>query len=82
MIENEVNQPIKYDPMEKRNEFIDHPSYVAPFAYETFRYMCIYFPRNVITTAKHVVVVEATKYLGKCMTICLIIACQKEAIYM
>ena len=28
MIENDVNQPIKYDPMEKRNEFIDHPSYI------------------------------------------------------
>ena len=28
MIENDVNPPINNDPMEKRNEFIDHPSYV------------------------------------------------------
>ena len=44
--------------------------------------MGIYFPRNFITTAKHVVAVEAIKYLGKNMTICLILACEKEAIYM
>ena len=42
------------------------------------RYMGIYFPRNFITTAKHVVVVEAVKYLGKYMTICLILACEKK----
>ena len=29
MTENNVNPPINNDPMEKRNEFIDHPSYVA-----------------------------------------------------
>ena len=48
------------------------------------RYMGIYFPRNFITTAKHVVVVEAIKYLGKYMTIrvCLILAYEKVAIYM
>ena len=28
MTENDVNPPINYDPMEKRNKFIDHPSYV------------------------------------------------------
>ena len=28
MTENNVNPPINNDPMEKRNEFIDHPSYV------------------------------------------------------
>ena len=27
MTENDVNPPINNDPMEKRNEFIDHPSY-------------------------------------------------------
>ena len=34
---------------------------VALFTHETFRYL----PRNFITTAKHVVVVETIKYLGK-----------------
>ena len=28
MTENDVNPPINNDPMEKINEFIDHPSYV------------------------------------------------------
>ena len=28
MTENDVNPHINNDPMEKRNEFIDHPSYV------------------------------------------------------
>ena len=42
----------------------------------------LYFPRNFIITAKHLVMVEAIKYLGKNMTICLILACEKEAIYM
>ena len=28
MTENDVNPPINNDPMEKRNEFIDHPSYI------------------------------------------------------
>ena len=30
MTENDVNPPINSDPMEKINEFIDHPSYIAP----------------------------------------------------
>ena len=54
---------------------------MAPFTHETIRYMGMYFPRNFITTAKHVVVVEKIKYLGKYMTICLILAYEKEAIY-
>ena len=44
--------------------------------------MDIYFPRNFITSAKHVVVAESIKYMGKYMTICLILAGEKEAIYM
>ena len=57
--------------------------YVAPFTHETIRYMGIYFPINFITTVKPVVVAEAIKYLRKYMTIlCLILAYQKEAIYM
>ena len=55
---------------------------VAPFAHEKIRYMGIYFHRNFITTAKYVVIVEAIKYLGKYMAICLILACEKEAICM
>ena len=54
---------------------------VAPYVYETIRSMGI-FPRNFITTAKHVVVVEVIKYLEKYMSICLVLACEKEAIYM
>ena len=27
MTENDINPPINNDPMEKRNGFIDHPSY-------------------------------------------------------
>ena len=54
---------------------------IAPFALEKIRYMGIYFPGNYITTAKDVVMVEAVKYLGKYMTIWLILACEKEAIY-
>ena len=42
--------------------------------------MGIYFPRNVITTTKHIVVVEAIKYMGKYVTICLILACEKQSI--
>ena len=54
------------------------------FANGMIRYMGIDFPRNFITTAKHVVVVEAIKYLEKYMTmrVCLILACEKEVIYM
>ena len=44
--------------------------------------MGVYFHRNFITTVKHIVIVNAIKYLGKYMTICLILACEKEAIYM
>ena len=55
---------------------------VALFAHEKIRYMGIYFPRNFITMAKHVVMVEAIKCPRKYMTICLILACEKEAIYM
>ena len=40
-------------------------------AHEKIRYLGIYFHRNFITTAKHVVIVDAIKYLGKYMTICL-----------
>ena len=49
---------------------------VAPFAHENIRYMGILFPRNFTT------IVESIKYLEKYMTICLILACEKEAIFM
>ena len=32
MTENDANPPINYGPMEKRNEFIDHPSYIVHMA--------------------------------------------------
>ena len=55
---------------------------VAPFAHENIRYMGIYFLRNFIITTKQVLIVEAIKYLEKYMTVWLILACEKEAIYM
>ena len=36
MTENDVNPPINNNPMEKRNEFIDHPSYVLWFISTVF----------------------------------------------
>ena len=46
--------------------------------------MVKYFPRYLITTAKHAVKihVEPIKYLVEYMPICLILSCAKEAIYM
>ena len=55
---------------------------IAPFAHEKISYMDMYVHWNFMTTAKHVVLVEAIKCLGKYMTICLILSCEKEAIYM
>ena len=46
---------------------------VAPFANENM----IHF----ITTAKHAVMVESIKYLGKYMSIYLILSCEKETTY-
>ena len=43
--------------------------------------MGMYFLRNFITTAKNVAV-EAIKYLGNDMTIYLILAYEKETIYL
>ena len=51
---------------------------IAPFAHEKIRYMDMYVHRNFMTTAKHVVLVEAIKCLGKYMTICLILSCEKK----
>ena len=60
-----------------KNAILSH----APFAHDNIRYIGIYFSGNFITTAKHVVMVKAIKYLGKHMAICLILACEKEVIY-
>ena len=46
------------------------------------RHIGIYFLRNFSITTKHVLIVEANKYLEKYMTVWLILACEKEAIYM
>ena len=42
MTENEVNPPINNDPMEKRNEFIDHPLYLS------FNEVCIHCADQVV----------------------------------
>ena len=55
----------------------------APFAHEKIRYVAgIYFHRNVITTAEHVVMVEAIKHLGKYISCIWHCGCEKTAIYM
>ena len=36
------------------------------------------FPRYLITTAKHAVKIEPSKYLGKFLPICLILPCAKD----
>ena len=40
--------------------------------------MVKYFPRYLITTAKHAVKIDQIKYLGKYMPICLIFHVQKK----
>ena len=45
MTENDVYSLINNDPIEKRNEFIDHPSYIKIKKNET-----IFFTRNEITS--------------------------------
>ena len=55
---------------------------MAPFAHERIRHFSMYFTRNVIITAKHVVTAEQIKYLGRYMSMCLIVSCAKEAIYL
>ena len=54
--------------------------YIAAFTHERIKHMGIYIPRYFITTVEHLVKVEPIKYLGKYMTICLILSCEKEAI--
>ena len=56
--------------------------YIASFAHERIRLMVKYFPRYLITTAKHAVKIEPIKYLGKYMPICLILPYVEKAIYM
>ena len=55
---------------------------IVCFAHEKIRHMVKYFPRYLITTAKHAVKIEPSKYLGKYMPICLVLSCSKEPIYM
>ena len=44
--------------------------------------MVKYFPRYLITTAKHAVKIEPIKYLDKYKPICLILPSAEKAIYM
>ena len=55
---------------------------IATFAYERIRHMVKYFPRYLITMAKHTVKTEPSKYLGKYLPISLILTCAKEPMYM
>ena len=71
--------PLKHVYVKYKNAILSHIG--CSLAHETIRYMGIYFTRNFFTKAQLIVVVEAIKYLGKYMTICLILACEKEAIY-
>ena len=43
--------------------------------------MVKYFPRYLIATVKHAVKIVPSKYLGKYISICLILSCTKEPIY-
>ena len=42
--------------------------------------MGTYFHMNLISTTKHIFKVEPIEYLGKYMTICLILSCEKQSI--
>ena len=50
---------------------------ISSFVHERITHMVKYFPRYLITTAKHVVKIEPSTYLGKYMPICLILSCAK-----
>ena len=54
----------------------------ASFAHEWINHMVKYFPRYLITTAKHAVKIEPIKYLGQYMPNCLTLQCAEKAIYM
>ena len=43
--------------------------------------MVKYFPRYLITTAKHAVKIDPIQYLGKYMPICLSLPCAEKAIH-
>ena len=52
-------------------------SHIASFAHERIRHMVMCFSRYSVTTAKHADKLEPIKYLGKNITICLILFCAK-----
>ena len=56
--------------------------YIGSFAHERIRQTGMYFPRyllgSILTACFGVII----KYLGKYLTICLILSCAKQTIYM
>ena len=51
---------------------------IVSFAHERVRHMVKYFPRYLITTAKHAVKIEPIKYLKEYMSVCLILPCAEK----
>ena len=56
--------------------------YIVSFAHERVGHMAIYFPRYLIGSTLAACFAVEIKYLGKYMTMCLILLHAKEAIYM
>ena len=55
---------------------------IATFAHERVGHMVMYCPRYFMGSTLTACFAIVIKYLGKNMTMCLIILCAKEAIYM
>ena len=55
--------------------------YIASFAHERAGHMAMYFPKYLIGFPLAARFAVEIKYLGKYMTMCLILLCAKEAIY-
>ena len=55
--------------------------YIAFSAHGRIRQISMYFPRYLIGSILNAYFAVIVKYLGKYLTICLILSCAKEAIY-
>ena len=56
--------------------------YIVSFAHERTGQIGMYFPRYLIGSVLTACFAVVIKHFGKCLTICLILSCAKEAIYM
>ena len=56
--------------------------YIGSFAHERIRHIGMYFPRYLLGSILTAFFAVVIKYLGKYLTIRLILSCAKEAIYM